>query len=519
MKRKFRTKNIFFKSLALVSFITFISRLSGFARDTLIARLFGAGMETDAFFVAFKLPNLLRRIFGEGAFSQAFLPILSEYKTNNNLQAAKILISSASGFLMLILLIITIIGIASAQWIILLTAPGFIHMPEKFLLTTSLLRVTFSYIFFISLTSLVGSVLNTWKIFSIPAFVPTLLNLSIIFFSVFAMKYFHPPIFALAWAVIVGGVLQLIFQLPFLKKIDMLMLPTIKMNVGLLRVFKLMIPSIIGVSIHQISMLITTIYTSFLISGSISWIYYADRLMEFPCGVLGVSLVTILLPSLTNKATQKKYEEYSFILDRGLRVCLLFAIPSAVALKILSKPLIIMLFQYKKFSIFDTIMTEKILSSYAIGLIGLIIGKVLSSAFYSRQDIKTPVRVALLTLCVTQVLNIFLYIYVYNIQTVGIVLAFSACLNAILLYWQLRKKNFYTPQPGWKLFILRIIGAVIVMNFVLQRIISSNNLVNTLHLGIVKMIMIIPLGIIIYFFTLFILGVRLQHLSFLTSFD
>ncbi|WWO95664.1 MAG: murein biosynthesis integral membrane protein MurJ [Candidatus Dasytiphilus stammeri] len=523
MNRKFEHKNIFFKSLGLVSFITFISRVSGFARDTIVARILGAGIQTDAFFVAFKLPNLLRRIFGEGAFSQAFVPILAEYKTKNNLRGAKLLISSTSGLLILVLAILSVGGIAFSPWIILFTAPGFTHMPTKFLLTSSLLRVTFPYIFLISLTSLAGAVLNTWKMFSIPAFVPTLLNLSIIIFSFFAIKYFNPPIFALAWSVIVGGTLQLIFQLPFLRKIGMLVLPTINLNVGLLRVLKLMLPAIIGVSIHQISMLMTTVYTSFLISGSISWLYYADRLMEFPSGILGVSLVTILLPSLTHTATKKKYAEYSFLLDRALRVCLIFAIPSAVALGILAKPLIILLFQYKKFTRFDTFMTEQILSSYALGLIGLMIVKVLAAAFYSRQDIKTPVRVGLITLSITQVLNIIVYFYVYSIKTVGMILSFSAALNAILLYWQLRKKNFYIPQPGWQQFILRIIVAVMVMagslKIIMKIINHSDDALTTLPWGIVNMLTMITLGIIMYFGTLFLLGIRLRDLSSPTYFD
>ena len=287
------------KSLAAVSSITMISRVLGFVRDTILARVFGAGIATDAFFIAFKLPNLLRRIFAEGAFSQAFVPILAEYKTQQGEEATRTFIAYVSGLLTLVLALVTAIGILAAPWVVWVNAPGFVDNAEKYELTTDLLRVTFPYILLISLSSLVGAILNTWNRFSVPAFTPTLLNVAMIAFAVLLTPYLIPPILALAWGVLAGGLAQLLYQLPALKKIGMLVLPRLNLrDTGVWRVLKQMLPAILGVSVSQISLIINTIFASFLVAGSVSWMYYADRLMELPSGVLGVALGTILLPTL-----------------------------------------------------------------------------------------------------------------------------------------------------------------------------------------------------------------------------
>ncbi len=451
------------KSLAAVSSMTMFSRVLGFARDAIVARIFGAGMATDAFFVAFKLPNLLRRIFAEGAFSQAFVPILAEYKSKQGEDATRVFVSYVSGLLTLALAIVTVIGMLAAPWVITITAPGFADTADKFALTTQLLRITFPYILLISLASLVGAILNTWNRFSVPAFAPTFLNVSMIGFALFAAPYFHPPVLALAWAVTVGGVLQLAYQLPHLKKIGMLVLPRINLkDAGAMRVVKQMGPAILGVSVSQISLIINTIFASFLVSGSVSWMYYADRLMEFPSGVLGVALGTILLPSLSKSFASGNHDEYCRLMDWGLRLCFLLALPSAVALGILAKPLTVALFQYGKFSAFDAAMTQRALVAYSVGLMGLIVVKVLAPGFYSRQDIKTPVKIAIITLIMTQVMNLA---FIGPLKHAGLSLSIglAACLNAALLYWQLRKQKIFTPQPGWLAFLLRLIIAVLVM--------------------------------------------------------
>jgi len=455
------------KSLAAVSSMTLFSRVLGFARDALVARVFGAGMATDAFFVAFKLPNLLRRIFAEGAFSQAFVPILAEYKSKQGEEATRVFVAYVAGLLTLALAIITFLGMIAAPWVIMVTAPGFADTADKFALTSSLLRVTFPYIMLISLASLAGAILNTWNRFSVPAFAPTLLNVSMIGFALFAAPHFHPPVMALAWAVVVGGVLQLGYQLPHLKKIGMLVMPRLNLkDAGVWRVMRQMGPAILGVSVSQISLIINTIFASFLVSGSVSWMYYADRLMEFPSGVLGVALGTILLPSLAKSFASGDHDDYSRLMDWGLRLCLLLALPSAVALGILSGPLTTALFQYGKFTAFDAAMTQRALVAYSVGLTGLIVVKVLAPGFYSRQDIKTPVKIAIVTLICTQLMNLA---FIGPLKHAGLALSIglAACLNAALLYWQLRKKNIFIPQPGWHSFLLRLVLSVVVMAAVL----------------------------------------------------
>lgn len=500
------------KSLAAVSSMTMFSRVLGFARDAIIARAFGAGIYTDAFFVAFKLPNLLRRIFAEGAFSQAFVPILAEYKSQQGEEATRTFIAYVSGLLTLVLALVTVLGILVAPWIIYVTAPGFADTKEKFDLTTALLRVTFPYIFLISLASLAGAILNTWNRFSVPAFAPTLLNVSMILFSLFAAPYFDPPVMALAWAVVVGGVLQLFYQLPHLKKIGMLVLPRLNMrDSGVWRVLKQMGPAILGVSVSQISLIINTIFASFLISGSVSWMYYADRLMEFPAGVLGVALGTILLPSLAKSFSSGNHEQYCHLMDWGLRLCFLLALPSAVALGILSEPLIVSLFQYGKFVELDTIKTQQALIAYSVGLVGLIMVKVLAPGFYSRQDLKTPVKIAMFTLFVTQLMNLA---FIVPLQHAGLSLSIglAACLNAALLYWQLRKQKIFQPRPGWRLFLLKLVIAVCVMAAVLIGILwlmpewSSGNMLNRIS----RLLVVVIAGAGSYFVALALLGFRVR---------
>ncbi|AFJ47512.1 murein biosynthesis integral membrane protein MurJ [Shimwellia blattae] len=503
------------KSLAAVSSMTMFSRVLGFARDAIVARIFGAGMATDAFFVAFKLPNLLRRIFAEGAFSQAFVPILAEYKSKQGEDATRVFVSYVSGLLTLALALVTVLGMLAAPWVIMVTAPGFADTADKFQLTTQLLRVTFPYILLISLASLVGAILNTWNRFSVPAFAPTLLNISMIGFALFGAPYFHPPVMALAWAVTVGGVLQLFYQLPHLKKIGMLVLPRISFkDAGALRVVRQMGPAILGVSVSQISLIINTIFASFLVSGSVSWMYYADRLMEFPSGVLGVALGTILLPSLSKSFASGNHDEYNRLMDWGLRLCFLLALPSAVALGILSGPLTISLFQYGKFTAFDAAMTQRALIAYSVGLIGLIVVKVLAPGFYSRQDIKTPVKIAIVTLIMTQLMNLA---FIGPLKHAGLSLSIglAACLNASLLFWQLRKQDIFQPQPGWRGFLVRLVVAVVVMAAVLLGVMQVMPAwdMGSMPWRVLRLLGLVIAGVLAYFVTLAVLGFRVKDFA------
>ncbi|WGO82504.1 murein biosynthesis integral membrane protein MurJ [Arsenophonus apicola] len=503
------------KSLAAISSMTMFSRILGFIRDAIIARFFGAGAATDAFFVAFRLPNLLRRIFAEGAFSQAFVPILAEYKNQQGDEATRTFIAYVSGLLTLILAIVTLAGILAAPWIIYITAPGFTDTPDKFDLTVRLLRITFPYILLISLVSLGGAILNTWNRFSVPAFAPTLLNISMIMSVLLLAPYCKPPIIALAWGVFAGGILQLLYQLPYLKKIGMLVLPRISLrNSGVWRVMKLMAPAIIGVSVSQISLIINTIFASFLQSGSVSWMYYADRLMELPTGVLGVALGTILLPSLAKSFSTGDQQEYQRLMDWGLRLCFLLALPCAIALAILAQPLTVSLFQYGNFSAYDAVMTQRALIAYCVGLMGLIVVKVLAPGFYSRQDIKTPVKIAIITLILTQLMNLA---FIGPLKHAGLALSIglAACFNALMLYWQLRRQAIFIPLAGWGKFLFKLVAALMVMVAVLLLVLNfmpaweQGNML----MRIMRLLLVVFAGAIGYFAALFVFGFRLRDFS------
>ena len=499
--------------LAKVSSLTMVSRILGFVRDAIIARAFGAGMATDAFFVAFKLPNLLRRIFAEGAFSQAFVPILKEYTETKSPEATQDFVQYMAGMLTFLLTIVTIIGILAAPWIIYVSAPGFVNQADKFALSVDLLRIVFPYILLISLSSFVGSILNAYHHFSIPAFTPTFLNISFIVFSLFLVPYFDPPVLALAWAVFIGGLLQLFFQLPWLKKLGFLCVPKLNFkHPAVNRVLKQMAPAILGVSIAQISLVINTIFASFLQSGSVSWMYYADRLMELPAGVLGAALGTILLPTLSKYATKRDLVEFSALLDWGLRLTMLLALPAAVGLAVLSFPLVATLFMYREFTFNDALMTQQALMAYAMGLIGLILVKVLAPAFYAFQDIKTPVKVGIFTLVCTQLLNIAFVVF-GSMQHVGLALAIGlgSCLNASLLFWLLRKEKLYQPQKGWLAFLLKLALALLVMGGTLWAALLYMPLEWQHAAGwyrAAQLLGLVAMGAVLYFATLFVLGFR-----------
>jgi putative peptidoglycan lipid II flippase len=454
------------RALFAVSSLTMVSRVLGYVRDFFIARLFGASLATDAFFVAFKIPNLLRRMFAEGAFSQAFVPILAEHK-NRNPGEVQDLIDRVATLLFIALVLTAALGMAAAPFIVYATAPGFAADPDKFALTVDLLRITFPYIVFISLVALAAGILNTWNRFAVPAITPALLNVCFIVGAAFFAGWFDPPVRVLAWAVFLGGAVQLAFQVPFLLKLGLL--PRWRLDLshpGVRRVLTLMAPAAFGVSVSQISLLINQVFASFLQTGSVSWLYYADRLMELPAGVLGVALGTILLPSLSKYHASADDIEYSRLLDWGLRLTVLLAVPSAVALAVLALPLIATLFQYGRFSNDDAWMTQQALVAYSAGLVGMILVKILAPGFYARQNIATPVKIGILTLVATQAMNL---VFIGPLRHAGLALAIGlgACLNALLLYVMLRRHQIYDPQPGWPVFVLKVLASVVFMAIVL----------------------------------------------------
>jgi putative peptidoglycan lipid II flippase len=498
------------RALATVSGMTLISRILGFVRDAIIARMFGAGLATDAFFVAFRIPNLLRRLFAEGAFAQAFVPILAEYKSRNGDAETKQLVDRTATTLALVLVAVSAFGIAIAPIIIYVSAPGFAAVPEKFDLTVAMLRVTFPYILFISLVSLAGGVLNTWSRFAIPAFTPTLLNVAFIVGALFFAPYFHPPVMVLAWAVFAGGILQLALQLPALAKIGMLPRPSLALrDPGVRRILTLMGPAVIGVSVSQVSLLLNTIFASFLETGSVSWLYYADRLMEFPTGLLGVALGTILLPSLARHYSTDRRDEYSALLDWGLRLTLMLALPAAVALALLAVPLIATLFMHGAFDANDLFQTRRALVAYSVGLLGLILVKVLAPGFYARQNIRTPVKIALVTLVATQLLNL---VFVFPLRHAGLALAIGlgACLNAGLLYRKLREQDIYRPQPGWLAFAAKVAGAIAMMALALVLTIGAEGwwVGASWQARTLRLSGLVLLGAAVYFAALWLLGFR-----------
>ncbi|MBS1198740.1 MAG: murJ [Proteobacteria bacterium] len=504
------------RALATVSGMTLLSRILGFVRDFVIARAFGAGLATDAFFVAFKLPNLLRRMFAEGAFSQAFVPILGEYKNRRSKSDTLTLVDRVASLLSLALFGVTALGIALAPVLVWISAPGFAADSGKFELTVTLTRITFPYILFMSLVALAGGILNTWSRFALPAFTPVLLNVSFIAMALFAAPYFDPPVLALAWAVFLGGLLQLAIQIPALKKIAMLPRPSIDWRTawsdpGVRRILTLMGPALIGVSVSQISLLINTMFASFLASGSVSWLYYADRLMEFPSGLLGAALGTILLPSLSRSHAANDQREYSKLLDWGLRLTLLLAAPAALALALLGVPLIATLFFHGAFSADDVFRTREALVAYSIGLTGLILVKVLAPGFYARQNVRTPVKIALVSLVATQAMNLAFVGWLHH-AGLALSIGLAACLNAGLLYHGLRHHGIYHPEPGWPMFALKLLAALLVMACGLYYGMGTET--QWLHDGVIERLAhlawLVPVGATLYFATLWLLGFRLS---------
>ncbi len=503
------------KALATISSLTLVSRVLAFARDVLIARIFGAGMATDAFFVAFKLPNLLRRLFAEGAFSQAFVPIFGEFKSRRSQDDTKLLVDHVVTLMAIILFIVTLIGVIAAPILVYISAPGFVQEPEKFTLTVQLLRITAPYIFFISLVAVAAGILNSYNKFWVPAAAPILLNICFICGALWLAPYCDPPIMALAWAVFVAGVVQLAFQVPFLKKIGML--PRWRLDLkdpGVWRIIKLMGPAVFGVSIAQISLIINTIFASFLAVGSVSWLYYADRLMEFPSGMLGVALGTILLPSLSKHYADNSPDEYSRLLDWGLRLTFMFTLPAALALGMIAVPLLSTFFQHGEFAIRDVLMTREALLGYSIGLVGIILVKILAPGFYARQDIKTPVKIAVLTLIVTQAMNA---LFIGWLQHAGLALSIglAACFNSAILYHFLRKRGIYRPEPGWAAYFAKLFIALFALGVTLwfgmgseQHWLNTHGWSRIIHLA-----WLVLLGVVVYFTVLWMLGFRLKDFS------
>jgi putative peptidoglycan lipid II flippase len=502
-----------FRSTAIVSMMTFLSRILGFIRDIVIARLFGAGLGADVFFVAFKIPNFLRRLFAEGAFSQAFIPVLAEYREKGE-GDLKELIANTSGTLAGILFIITALGVIAAPILVMIFAPGFINNEEKISLAGDLLMITFPYLFFISLTALAGSILNSFGKFAVPAFTPVFLNLSLIGSAIWLSPQLEEPVTALAWGVFLGGVVQLVFQIPFLINIKQLPRPRWGWkNSGVQKILKLMIPAMFGVSVSQINLLLDTLLASFLVTGSISWLYYSDRLVEFPLGIVGIALATVILPSLSQKHATASKAEFSHTIDWALRWVFIIGTPAAIGLIWLAEPLLLTLFQYGEFSPGDAHKASLSLMAYGLGLLPFIFIKVLAPGYFARQDIKTPVKIGIIAMVTNMVLNIILMLQLAHVG-LALATALSAALNASLLYIGLRKLGVYQPDKGWGPFIIKLLlanSSLLLLLFWLTP--DSQSWVSwDVWLRTGNLLALIVAAIVIYFSTLAFVGIKLKSL-------
>ena len=506
-------------SIAKVGGNTFLSRVLGFVRDLVVARTFGADAGTDAFFVAFKIPNFLRRLFAEGAFSMAFVPVLAEYKAKRTFPELKRFVDDVAGTLGAILLVVTAIGVLAAPVLILIFAPGFAGHADKQALAAEMLRLTFPYLLFISLTAFAGGILNTYERFGVPAFTPVLLNLSLIACALWLAPRMEQPITALAWGVLIAGIAQLAFQVPFLARLRLLPRPRInRKDEGVRRILHLMVPALFGVSVTQISLLIDTLLASFLVTGSISWLYYSDRLLEFPVGILGVALGTVILPKLSQRHAEQSPVEFSRGIDWGLRWVWLLGAPCAVGLLLLAGPILATLFHSGEFTGHDVQMAGRSLMAYSLGLMGFLGIKVLAPGFYARQDIRTPVRIAVIAMFTNMGFNLAL---MFPLGHAGLALAttIAASVNASLLMRGLLRNGVYRPQQGWGKLLVKGLAACLAMAAVLWW--GSGETETWLGLATLERVLwlsgLITAGAVVYAAVLLALGIRIRHLREATT--
>lgn len=502
--------------------MTLLSRVLGFVRDVALAVLFGAGAGMDAFLVAFKIPNFMRRMFAEGAFNQSFVPVLSATRKGESHAEVRELVDVVAGTLGLILVAITIVGVVIAPLLILLFAPGFVDSPSQFALSVDLLRWTFPYLLFISLTAFAGGILNTYGRFAVPAFTPVLLNLCMIGAAVWAAPHFARPEMALALGVFVAGVLQLAFQLPFLLRLRLLPRPRWSWaHAKVRRIVRLMLPILFGASVTQINLLLDTILASLLATGSVSWLYYSDRLMEFPLGVFSIAIGTVILPSLSARHAEQSAAAFSNTLDWALRLLVVIGVPAMVGLFVLAGPLITTLFHYRSFEVHDVIMSQYSLQAYAFGFMGFSLVKVLVPGFFSREDARTPVRCGVIAVLATMIMNlVFVGAMVWlalPAPHTGLALATSlgAFVNSGLLFWYLYRDRVYRPQAGWLKLGLRVAVASLLMAALL--LVASGDLSAWFAAEAFEratwLAALIVGGVVLYFAVLFAVGFRPRHLT------
>ena len=457
------------KGTATVGAMTLVSRVLGLVRDMIFAR-FGVDAGMDAFFVAFKIPNFMRRLFAEGAFSQAFVPVLTQYRARGDHAAVRLLVARVAGTLAALMGLLVVMALLASPGLVLVFAPGFWSDAAKFELTAHMLRFTFPYLLFMALVALAAGILNSYGRFAAAAFTPVWLNLVLIAAALLVAPRLEQPMLALAWGVLAAGVVQLLFLLPSLARLRLLPRPRLGFgDAGVSRILKLMIPGIVGSSVAQINLLFDTLLASFLVTGSVSWLYYADRLVEFPLGVFGIALATVILPTLARAHSEGTPAEFSRLLDAGLRWVLLIGLPAAAGLILLARPALATLFQYDEFAQHDVDMAALALISYGLGLPAFMLVKVLAPAFYARQDVRTPVTIAVRAMAANMVMNVLIVVPLVLLEIPGahaglaLATALAAYLNAGLLWHSLRRQAVYDPAPGWGRLLLQMVFAVGVM--------------------------------------------------------
>jgi putative peptidoglycan lipid II flippase len=511
-----------FKSTTVVGSLTLLSRVTGLVREMVYARFFGAGALMDAFLVAFKIPNFLRRLSAEGAFSQGFVPVVSEYRHTRTREETRELVAGVAGTFGAVLFVVTVLGVLAAPVLVLLFAPGFRGDEDKFAQAAQMLRFTFPYVFFISLTALFGGVLNSYGRFAVPAATQVLMNLVMIVFTAWLAVGSENPGLVLAIGVFVSGVVQVVFQLPAVASLGLLSWPRWRPAMaGVKRIGQLMLPGIVGSSMAQVSLLLDTLIASFLVTGSIAWLYFADRLMEFPLGVFSIALATVILPGLSAHHAKASSEQFAQTLDWALRVTLLLATPAAVAMLVFAGPMTATVFGHGEFTPRDVQMTTYALMAYSVGLLGMSLVKVLAPGYFARQDARTPVRVGLIALGVNVALNVVVVLPAARLgfpaphALLAVSTSVSAVVNTALLWHGLRRSGVYTASPGWAALLTRILAANAVMAAGLWWL--AGDLESWMAASALDRVGRCAVGVLggaaVYFAALFLFGLRYRHVA------
>jgi putative peptidoglycan lipid II flippase len=516
-----------FKSTALVSALTFTSRLFGFVRESIVARVFGASALTDAFFIAFRIPNMLRQFFSEGAFATAFVPVLSEYKAKRSAEEKRQLINFVAGTLGALLLLISGLGVLIAPALVSIFAPGYWDQPLQFQLTTDLLRITFPYIFFVSLCGFSAGILNTHSRFAVPALTPILLNIAMIVGALFLTRYFAVPIKALAWSVLIGGVLQLLVQIPALLRLGLLPRPKFSWkDSGVRKIISNMVPTMFGASVAQINLLVDTAIASAIVVGSVTWLNNADRLLQFPQGVFGVALSAVILPHLSKRFSSGDGEGYQQSLDWALRAALIIAVPATITMVLCADALVWSVFGYGNYTARDVHMASLSLATLALGFPAFISVKVLAPAFFARMDTKTPVKAALASMFSNMGLcALFVFLLMHTLKFdaphmgISLASALAGYINAgLLLYW-LRRQQVFMPQAGWRSFLLKLLAAGLALALVIlamRWVLTSELALGFAELSASKrfgwLLLTLALGALGYLGTLILCGLSIRQM-------